>query len=144
VDKRGRPLYNSSTDENLKRYYNIEEDEEKGEQDEPVEQKSDSSSSESECSDSREEDAQANNFETSISSKPGFSGTDTETKVRLSEKTRKKLRNADIDYARGDADFLSDEESSSDDSESDKEPEQSEMHGTVLLCQTFCFIMLGK
>lgn len=112
VDKRGRPIA-TATDENLKRYYNLEEEaNEKEESDE-------SSSAEDEEEESEVEgDVKEDDIKSAVP----------KGKLKIDQMAREKLHCQEIDYARGEADF--DESSSDDDSSSSDEGEISMLeHG---------------
>lgn len=104
VDKRGRPVQHSSS-EDLKRYYELSSDEE--------------SSSEEE----KEEEETGRYVKAP--------GSDNELEKRhasdgdVSEKVKEKLRDLEVDYARGEGQLYS--ESSSDDEESDEEVEDADV-----------------
>lgn len=121
MDKRGRPV-ETTTDENLKRYYNLAEEDEEKLDEEDGEGTSASESSEQ----SSESEVEGNVKEDAITKPP-------KVKQKLDEVTRKKLHNNKIDYARGEASFV--DQSSSDDDDSsttDEEDGAPVEHGRFL------------
>ncbi|KAG5887354.1 hypothetical protein JTB14_018369 [Gonioctena quinquepunctata] len=105
IDKRGRPV-NHTSSEDLRRYYEL--------------------SSEDEVSESEtEKPSDAGKYvRASVEDDTNDSEMKSETDKSLSKKTKKKLRDLSIDYARGEGTLFS--ESSSDDEESEEEVSESE------------------
>lgn len=118
VDKRGKPV-NSSTDENLRKYYNLEE-----EDDDDTEIKSDSEDSSNEEEESEEEEHELKE-ETDAKASSSKSTSSTVPSTKLSEGVKKLLHSTKVDYARGEGAFV-EEESSDEDTSSEEEGAESE------------------
>ena len=130
MDARGRPLQTTSN-ENLKRLYNLEQSDEEGSDSEKEDAEgeiekvnlkddvAEEESSESE-EDSEQEDDEIEGH---------FGEPDLETKSGLTKLEKKKLRSEDIDYTRGEGRLYSEESSSDSDSSVDEEAEADVMHG---------------
>ncbi|XP_065158130.1 ESF1 homolog [Atheta coriaria] len=136
VDKRGRPV-NHSTTENLKRYYDIDsdDDDEKDNEDsnqEESEEESEEGTNEDKEQDDEEDDEEEEEEEKEVQQddkklknklnkekqkkvkEPTLDSSD----KNVSDQIKKKLKNLTVDYARGEGNLLSGE-SSSDDEETD-------------------------
>ncbi|CAL8091815.1 unnamed protein product [Orchesella dallaii] len=141
TDKRGRPV-ETTTDENLKRYYNLEEEE----VEEAVEKSTTSKKKKAkdvkakakqveDDKEGEEEDSEDESGSDSAESDEEIEGDVKEdeiktplTKLKVDQATRKKLHSNEIDYARGEADFTSDESSDDDSSSAGDENEVSFEH----------------
>ncbi|XP_013164302.1 PREDICTED: ESF1 homolog [Papilio xuthus] len=126
VDKRGRPINETST-ENLRKYYDIDDSESSAEDSEDEEQ----------LDQKEEEVASAGRFvrrapsEDKEKNEEQKSVNDKLVRGKLDKKTKKRLLDLDIDYARGEGvlltDSSSDEESSEEELDSDLEHEWGEL-----------------
>ena len=124
MDKRGRPI-DLSTNEDLKKYYHLVDDEEES-ADEPeksIEKKDedeDRSSSADSQSEQEEDEIEGNIKESDIRST-----------TKLSKTLQKKLRDENVDYARGEQPFVAEESSDDSSSTEDDEEEEDTTHGTL-------------
>ncbi|XP_047991302.1 ESF1 homolog [Leguminivora glycinivorella] len=130
VDKRGRPVNETST-ENLRKYYELEEsDGSSDSEDEEVEDKSGAESQKDEASPGRFVKRPQSDEEQNDDAGPEFKN-DKLTRGKLNAKTKDRLLDLDIDYARGEGvlltDSSSDEESSEEEGESEVEHEWGEL-----------------
>ncbi|CAH2242060.1 jg1309, partial [Pararge aegeria aegeria] len=134
VDKRGRPVNETST-ENLRKYYDLEESDASTDE-ESVGNNAESKGRET-CSSPKEGDITPGQFVKRIPSddegkeKETLNKNDKLTRGSLDIKTKKRLLDLDIDYARGEGvlmtDSSSDEEVSESEDESDLEHEWGEL-----------------
>lgn len=127
VDKRGRPVNNTTT-EDLKRYYELnsdvssssdDSDEDKEEPEEGKYVKLNKSEADNDIV------QEENNEEKDLESDRGNLKEKHANDKKISEEIKKKLRNLNVDYARGESTLLSD--SSSDDEESSYESDSEEI-----------------
>uniref|UniRef100_A0A2M4AHI2 Putative esf1 n=1 Tax=Anopheles triannulatus TaxID=58253 RepID=A0A2M4AHI2_9DIPT len=125
VDKYGRPLRRADTDE-LKKFYELDEDEEEDEEElqrerereeramegrgKEVDEEQEKSDGESDSSDDDDDD-------------DGLQLTEEEKRMVLSEKIKNRLKDLDVDYARGEAQLYSEDEEDDEDDEEDDEEE---------------------
>jgi len=134
VDKRGRRL-NLNTNDNLVKYYNLDEDvkgdmdsddEEEEVEDVEIKDKKDEDKQEDDSNEEDEEDTSDDDDEEDdlIESL----GLDLKPQPGIPDGVRKKLRNINIDYARGEAPLLSDDDSSDDSDSSAGEDADDVVH----------------
>lgn len=136
IDKRGRPV-NHSTTEDLKRYYELSSEEESSESDN--EQENDQEESDSNVNELNiEENASGKFVKAPENDESDLFKSDKSDKIN-SEDVKKKLKNLNVDYARGERTLFS--ESSSDDEESDGEESESEGNTIVLMQNKYNYLL---
>ncbi|ETN58019.1 hypothetical protein AND_010403 [Anopheles darlingi] len=118
VDKYGRPLRKSDTDE-LKKFYELDEDDDDEEEDQE-EREREERAMEGRDKDEDEEQSEESDGE-SGSSDDGLQLTEEEKRMVLSEKIKNRLKDLDVDYARGEAQLYSDDEEEDEEDEDDEE-----------------------
>ena len=141
VDKRGKPI-NLTSNEQLKKFYEIESDESDQDENEEISEGSESSKelSEEELDESEEKFTPSKKgkdiVKPTLKTKPnkvnGFTvseikSKDEEPEVELSEEVKAKLQDMNVDYARGE-DVLFSDSSSSEDESSDEGEDQEVFH----------------
>ncbi|CAG9562016.1 unnamed protein product [Danaus chrysippus] len=138
VDKRGRPVNETST-ENLRKYYELESEDETSDEDSETDETK--TQKEQSSQEDEEEQSSVGRFVRRLPSDDEDSTKDKESKVSfqndklergaLDKKTKKRLLDLDIDYARGEGvlmtDSSSDEESSGSEDDSELEHEWGEL-----------------
>lgn len=130
VDKRGRPVNETST-ENLRKYYELEESEESSDsEDEEVQEETGAEVQKDEATPGRFVKRPQSDDEQNDDAGPKFEN-DKLMRGKLNPKTKQRLLDLDIDYARGEGvlltDSSSDEESSEEEGESEVEHEWGEL-----------------
>lgn len=125
MDKRGRPI-DLTTSEDLRQYYNLVEDEEEGDAKfKEKDSKNQESSSEESGSDTgpgaEDDEIEGNVKESDITKRDPTN--------QLSKTMKKRLRDNDVDYARGDGLLVEDESSDDSSSSADEECLEDTTHG---------------
>uniref|UniRef100_A0A2M4BE51 Putative esf1 n=1 Tax=Anopheles marajoara TaxID=58244 RepID=A0A2M4BE51_9DIPT len=123
VDKYGRPVRKADTDE-LKKFYELDdedEDEEELQREREREERAMEGRDEDEGEQQEKSDDESDSSE---DEDDGLQLTEEEKRMVLSEKIKNRLKDLDVDYARGEAQLYSDDEEDDDDDEDDEEEDE--------------------
>ncbi|XP_035773467.1 ESF1 homolog [Anopheles albimanus] len=124
VDKYGRPVRKADTDE-LKKFYELDEDDEEQDEEElQREREREERAMEGRDKDEDEEQQKSDDESDSSDEDDGLQLTEEEKRIVLSEKIKNRLKDLDVDYARGEAQLYSEDEEEDDEDEDEEEEDE--------------------
>uniref|UniRef100_A0A2M3Z723 Putative esf1 n=1 Tax=Anopheles braziliensis TaxID=58242 RepID=A0A2M3Z723_9DIPT len=123
VDKYGRPVRKSDADE-LKKFYELDEEDEDEEELQREREREERAMEGRDKDEDEEQEKSEDDSDSSDDEDDGLQLTEEEKRMVLSEKIKNRLKDLDVDYARGEAQLYSDDEEDDDEDEDEEEEDE--------------------